>query len=227
MPGKNIIKTYIQESYYHIYNRGVEKRKIFLDDQDFKVFLSYLKTSLIKPPDPKDIKVNVSLQGSTFKGIPRQPKNFLNQIELVAYCLMPNHYHLLVKQNPQLGIKQFIQSIATRYSMYFNKKYGRVGALFQEVYKAILITDEPYLLHLTRYIHQNPLEYTTDIINAYSSYGDFLGLRKTSWIKPEIVLSFFSQNKFPFIKKVNSYKEFVENYDTDSQEYLGRLTLEE
>ena len=98
MPRKNSLKTYIKDGYYHIYNRGVEKRIIFEDEQDYKVFLSYLKYSLLPPPKPEDIKTIFTLQGLPFKGIPRMPKNFQGKMELLAYCLMPNHFHLLVKQ---------------------------------------------------------------------------------------------------------------------------------
>ena len=118
-----------------------------------------------------------------------------------------------------------MQSLLTRYSMYFNKKYDRVGTLFQGTYKAVLIDSENYLLHLSRYIHQNPSEFTNDLENTYSSYSEFLGKRKTSWVKPEIVLDYFDKAKTDFIKRVNTYKNFVENYSVDSKEILGKLTL--
>lgn len=119
-----------------------------------------------------------------------------------------------------------MRSVATRYSSYFNKKYDRVGPLFQGRYKAVLITEDNYLLHLSRYIHLNPLEYTKDLIKAYSSYADYLDLRKTPWVKPNIILKFFNSSIIPEIKKINSYKDFVENYKKDSSEVLENLTLE-
>lgn len=122
-----------------------------------------------------------------------------------------------------------MQSLATRYSMYFNKKYSRVGTLFQGIYKAILVSEESYLLHLTRYIHRNPLKHTKNLHNAYSSYGEFLGIRKTAWVKPAEILSFFSNDKtkLSLIKKINSYKSFVEDQDISSENYLGKLVLED
>jgi len=227
MPARNIVKTYIKNAYYHIYNRGVEKRTIFTDEQDFRVFLSYLKESLSKPVDKLKIKKSFTLKGSTFKGVPRQPKNFHQKIELLAYCLMQNHFHFLVKQNDNRTIKSFMQALCTRYSIYFNKRHERVGSLFQGIYKAAMITQDPYILHLSRYIHLNPGEHTKDLVNTYSSYGEYLGVRKTEWIKPDFILKYFQNKTFPETEKFNSYKKFVEVYKKDSGEVLNKLTLED
>lgn len=227
MPGKNTIKQYVENGYYHVYNRGVEKRIIFEDEQDYKVFLGYLKEYLSPPPDPKTLKKSFTLKGGSFKGVPHQRKNYKEEIELVAYCLMPNHFHLLLKQNSKNSMEKFMRSIATRYSMYFNRKYDRVGKLFQGHYKASLITKDPYLLHLTRYIHLNPSENTDDLLGAYSSYSDYLSLRNTSWVKPDMILAFFNQKTILELEKVNSYKDFVEKHKKNSTVILGTLTLED
>ena len=227
MPSRNIIKTYIENGYYHVYNRGVEKRKIFQDTQDNKVFLNYLKSYLSEPAKLESLKTIFTLQGSTFKGIPRQPKNYFKKIELQTFCLMPNHFHLLLKQNENFTLKSFMQSLSTRYSMYFNKKYKRVGPLFQGIYKASLITDESYLLHLSRYIHLNPQEYTSDIEGAYSSYKDYLGKRSLKWVSPKLILSYFNQATIPELRNLNTYQNFVEKYKKDSAKILGELTLED
>lgn len=226
MPSKNIVKVYVKDGFYHIYNRGVEKRTIFEDEQDYKVFLKYLKECLTAPQDPQRFKKNFTSKGGTFKGIPRQPKNYQKEIDLVAFCLMPNHFHLLIKQHSQNAIEKFMRSLATRYSLYFNKKYSRVGKLFQGHYKASLITDDPYLLHLSRYIHLNPIEYTNDLKNAYSSYANYLRLRKASWVKSDTILSLFNNKVLPELKKINTYKDFVEKFKKDSATFLGELTLE-
>ena len=227
MPRKNTIKSYIENGIYHIYNRGVEKRIIFQDEQDYKTFLKYLKEALSAPKDKKDLLVDITLKGDTFKGMARQPKNFFGKIDLIAYCLMPNHFHFLLKQTSKIDLKAFIQSVAIRYSMFFNKKYKRVGALFQSTYKAILILDDPYLLHLSRYIHLNPSEFFSDLTKAYSSYADYLGIRTTLWIKPDFILSHFGQATLPFLKNITTYQSFVEEYQKSSAEFLGDLTLEE
>ena len=226
MPSRNVRKVYVKDSYYHIYNRGVEKRIIFQDEQDYKVFLKYLKEQLSPLEEPRKLIKNFTLQGETFKGIPHLPKNFSKEIELCCFALMPNHFHLLVKQLTNNGIEIFTRSILTRYSMYFNKKYRRVGTLFQGTYKAVMIMDDPYFLHLSRYIHQNPSEYVSDLTTAYSSYADYLGLRKTPWVKPEFILKFFNQASNDYLQGTNTYKDFVEKYQKDSGEVLGKLVLE-
>lgn len=226
MPSKNTYKIYAENTYYHIYNRGVEKRKIFKDEQDYKVFLNYLKEYLSPPHDRNDFKTTFNLQGQTFKGVRRLPKNYHKEIELTAFCLMPNHFHLLIKQVNKNSMQRFMQSLITRYSMYFNKRYDRVGTLFQGRYKAALITGESYLLHLSRYIHLNPSEHTTDLEGWYSSYSNYLGKKAADWLKSDLILSFFDQAKLPFLEKTNTYKDFVEKYKKDSQRILGKLTLE-
>jgi len=227
MPSRNIVKIYVSNGIYHVYNRGVEKRNIFEDKQDYGVILKYLKEYLSPPPKPEDLKTIFNLRGGTFKGIRRQPKNYNKQVELMAYCIMPNHFHLLIKQNTDRVMIDFLRSLLTRYSIYFNKKYDRVGKLFQGHYKAVLVTEDNYLLHLSRYIHLNPSEYTDNLEDAYSSYADYLGLRKTEWVKPDLILNFFNKEVAPEFKKVVSYKDFVENYSKDSAEILGRLTIED
>lgn len=225
MPAKNIIKTYVEGGYYHIYNRGIEKRIIFEDEMDYKTFLKYLKEALSVPLEPKRFR-KITLQGGTLLINPRPVKNFKDSIDLLAYCLMPNHFHLLIKQNSKNDINRFMQSVITRYSMYFNKKYRRVGKLFQGHYKAVLVPEENYLLHLSRYIHLNPSEYTKNLESAYSSYAEYLGIRKASWINPGVILSFFNQATNDFHKNINTYKNFVESAEIDSRSLLEGVTLE-
>lgn len=225
MPARNIVKTYVAGGYYHVYNRGIEKRIIFEDEMDYKTFLKYLKEALSAPPEPKNVR-QIALQGGTLLINPRPVKNFMGSINLIAYCLMPNHFHFLIEQAGDRDIKKFMQSVVTRYSMYFNKKYNRVGKLFQGHYKAVLVSDENYLLHLSRYIHLNPREFTKDIGGAYSSYAEYLGKRQTPWIKPEIILSFFKKANKDFMRGINTYKDFIEDYDADSALILGKITLE-
>ncbi len=226
MASRNILKTYVENSYYHIYNRGVAKQKIFLDKQDYEIFTKYLKESLTEPPARFEREVLFTLQGRTFKGVARLPKNFKDEIELNAFCLMPNHFHILIKQNNKVSMLHFMRSVITRFAQYFNKKYDRVGPVFQGRYKAIMVENDRYLLHLSRYIHLNPSEYTKDLTKAYSSYSEYLGLRKTDWIKPDIILKFFNSPVNSEFKKINSYKNFVESYEKDSSEVLGNLILE-
>lgn len=149
MPSKNIVKAYIENGYYHIYNRGVEKRKIFIDEQDYRVFLSYLKIYLLPKIDSTNEIVSNKNgvdedQDKTISEIYKL-NNFFNKIDLISYVLMPNHFHLELKQKNRKEIEFFMRSLITKYSKYFNKKYERVGPLFQSRYKAVLILS---LIHI-------------------------------------------------------------------------------
>ena len=150
MPSKNTLKIYVEKSYYHIYNRGVNKERIFLDEQDYKTFLSYLKFYL-SFPDLRGVSSQVKVAPS------KRLKNYADQVKLIAYCLLPNHFHLLIWQNEFDRINFFMRSLATKYSRYFNRKYDRLGPVFQSVYKAVLVESEDQLLYLSKYIHRNPL----------------------------------------------------------------------
>ncbi|MCL5094313.1 MAG: transposase [Patescibacteria group bacterium] len=223
MPSRNVLKNYVEGGIYHVYNRGVEKRDIFLDGQDYKTFLYFLKQYLIDENDPlRDTK---NYKGRTFVR-----RSFCGRIELLAYVLMPNHFHLLLKQKGERDIAEFLKCLATSYSLYFNDKYDRVGTLFQGRYKAVLVKDDAYLLHLSRYIHLNPLNNKgpSFVIREYdySSYQDYLGLRNTKWIKSKLILEMFDQNKDSDLIDKSKYEDFVEDYALDSGKILGDLVLE-
>ena len=161
MPAKNSRKIYKENGFYHLYNRGVEKRSIFEDKQDYSVFLLYLKSYLL-PKNVDALQEMLSDKNSTWNEkrlILKQLRlnNFNKEISLLAYCLMPNHFHFIVKQTAPDSIDRFINSLNTRYVMYFNKKYDRVGPLFQGVYKAVVVETDEQLLYLSGYIHRNPL----------------------------------------------------------------------
>lgn len=206
MPSKNTIKEYIENGYYHVYNRGVNKMKIFRSNKDYIVFLRFLKEYLLPPKHP-DL---LTLQGLNPR---RRPINCYNDIQLIAYCLMPNHFHLFIKQKSETGLKIFMKALATNYVMYFNKKYKRVGPLFQGIYKAVLIDNEAYFLHISRYIHSNSCELSARVQPLqnypYSSYGIYLGNRRCDWLSTDIILSQFQNIR---IGK-NSYQEFVEDFN--------------
>lgn len=226
MPSKNIIKQYEAGGYYHLYNRGVEKRTIFQDELDYKTFISYLKIYLTPP----------NLQGPTLKdqdgktiSPSRKINNFDNDIELYAYCLMPNHFHLLLRQNSERAIASFMQSIITKYVRYFNKRYQRVGGLFQDKYKCVKVEIEEQYTYLSKYIHRNPLSTKptrTDLEGLreykYSSYGNYLGLFKQSWVKTEDILSYYSKTN-----PRNTYQSFVEETGDISRVYKEMIDLDE
>ena len=154
MPAKNTIKQFDAPAFYHVYNRGAGGRKIFLDDTDRRKFLSLLQRHLLLRPNEPQLYT-------------------VYPIELVAFCLMGNHFHLLVfqEEDPR-AITGFMRSVLTAYSMYFNLRHKSQGHLFQGVYKASRIDADEYLIHITRYIHLNPRTYRT---YPWSSLPHYLG----------------------------------------------------
>lgn len=229
MAAKNSIKTYLQNSFYHLYNRGVEKRNIFLDDQDFKVFLSYLKTYLL-PKDILNLEAIVNSPTATFFEKDKATRlqklnNFFGELELHCFSLLPNHFHLLVRQKSENIIDQFLNSLCSRYARYFNKKYHRVGPLYQGVYKAVLVNSDEQLLHLSRYIHLNPFKWTSLPVNRYketgfpSSFENYLGTSRTDWIKTDQILGYFKRESpnLDYFNFVNEYAdpEFITSVALD------------
>jgi len=145
--------------YYHVYNRGVEKRDIFLGARDYERFLFTLfacndrHSHLNARHQYRDLNSVYEVERLARK---RGRRELL--VGVVCFCLMPNHVHLLLQQHGKNGIPLFMQKVGTAYTMYFNKKYDRSGALFQGTYRAIHVPSDRYFLPLTRYIHLNPLD---------------------------------------------------------------------
>ena len=171
------------DEYYHIYNRGVDKRKIFLTNNDHRRFvkLLYLANSE-KSVDFKTVKD---------KGLDEIDRG-QTIVDIGAYCLMPNHFHLLLREKKDNGITIFLSKLSTAYSMYFNKRHDRSGRLLEGIFKATHVDNDEYLKYLFAYIHLNPiklidpswkdygikdresaLNYLTNY--QFSSYLDYLG----------------------------------------------------
>lgn len=149
--------------YYHLYNRGIEKRIIFLDTQDYRhfIFLLYI-CNTIRSITLRDI-------GASF-----DRKETI--VDIGAYCLMPNHFHILAKEKIENGISTYMSKILTSYSMYFNKKYRRTGRLYENTFRSSRASNDSYLKYLYSYMHLNPAK----LINKHwrdqkkRKYGDLL-----------------------------------------------------
>ena len=191
MPSKNSVKQYSEDAYYHIYNRGVNKRKIFFDEQDYQVFLALLKQHL----SPQK---HANKRGVIYE-------NYSGRLDLLAFCLMPNHFHLLFYLNNDVTcIAELLRKVSGSYTTYFNKKYTRVGHLFQGVYKASRITSDPYLLHISRYIHRNPKDYNDW---QYSSLPYYLKGWNADWINTAKILELFEEGSYSaFVADTNDAK---------------------
>lgn len=201
--------------YYHIYNRGVARQPTFLSKYDYEqalLALSYYRFD--KPP----VKL------SRFKELSKDVKeSFLAElegkgeklVEIISFVFMPNHFHLLLRQEAEGGISAFMSRATNSYTRYFNTKRERVGAVFQGVFKAVHVGSTEQLIHLSRYIHLNPLVsfvvHKKDFLSyPWSSLPDYLR-GESSLIDVESVLSEFGSSE--------RYKEFV----LDQEDYAKRL----
>ncbi len=231
MPAKHVIKDYVADAYYHVYNRGVNKADIFIDEQDYSVFLSYLKTYLI-PKDEKGLRTIILSPTASPKDRREAVRllrmnNYFGNIDLLAYVLMPNHFHLLLKQKEERDLEGLLQSLTTRYTAYVNRRHKRVGSLLQGTYKAVLVAADEQLLYLTRYIHRNPLSLKRlNLLRTQpSSYQNYLGIAQQEWMKPHEILAHFGKQGF------TSYQSFVESNDDGLEEQslssISRMMIDE
>lgn len=209
--------------FYHIYNRGTEKRKIFLTKRDYDRFVELLYLCNSKE------KVHLQIQKYSSKDIFNIPRNN-TLIDINAYCLMPNHFHLLLHEKEESGISKFMQKLLTAYTMYFNKKYKRTGVLFQGKFKSAHIDNDNYLKYLIAYIHLNPIKIiepdwkdigVKNLSKAkkflddypYSSFIDFTNKnRKENKIITKDSLPDYFENVTDFRKNMEDWLEYKENY---------------
>ena len=190
MPQKNTIKEYIPNSYYHIYTRGANKQKIFLEPADYNYFLALFERYL------SGNKV-FSKTGVVYP-------DYSKEIKLLSYCLMPNHIHIMLFQydNPR-EIRKFMSSLMTSYSKYFNLKYKRLGSVFESRYKAKRIDNDSYLIHLSRYIHMNPRRWRG---YKYSSLRYVFDPKVPRWLYLSEILDGFNDSD-EYIKFLLDYQE--------------------
>ena len=210
----------VEGEYYHIYNRGNSKQKIFHDKEDYLRFISLLY-------------ISNSSESFNFYDLGRNTNFNVYEIERInplvdigAYCLMPNHFHILITEKIENGISKFMQKLGTAYSMYYNKKYKRIGGLFEGKFKSQHADTDRHLKYLFSYIHLNPIKLIQkdwkekginnkkEAINylneyLYSSYLDFIGEKRI-------------QNK---ILNTKSFPKYFPNKTSFVEEILEWLTL--
>jgi len=181
--------NFVSGEYYHIYNRGNSKQKIFQNKQDYVHFISLLY--VLNTKDQRsiyDLKRNNNFDPYLIKN-----NNFL--VSIGSYCLMPNHFHILITEKSEGGISKFMQKITTAYVMYYNKKYQRTGGLFEGKFKSEYVKNDIHLKYLFSYINLNPIKLidrywkekgiqdkkkVIEYLNKYeySSYFDFVGVKR-------------------------------------------------
>lgn len=207
--------TFVNDYIYHVFNRSIERRPIFTNRKEYDRALQLLKFYRHK---------NIPIRYSQLLQRPKDIRNRILEdlfnteqiVEVLCFCLMPNHFHFMLKQKHEGGIARFISNFTNAYTKYFNTKYERLGPLFQGVFKAVIVESDEQLVHLSRYIHLNPV--VSSIIKdeqletyAYSSYLEYLSHSNNSIVNKELVLSMF--------KTVNKYEQFV----VDQIDYAKKL----
>lgn len=203
--------------FYHLYSRGNDKRKIFLTENDYRRFTCSLYAANSSEP------IHLSDLRQWSKEVWEQ-KRGETLVDVGAYCLMPNHFHLLVKEKRENGISIFMRKLLTSYSSYFNLKHERTGKLFEGTFKATHVDNDPYLQYLHAYIHLNPVKISNPdgwpakiVQNAmaaksflsgyvHSSYHDYLG-------RPRQEKTILNSSAFPdyFTNDIN-FEEFVADW---------------
>lgn len=194
-------KTYAQGVIYHIYNRGNGQQNIFLEEADYNFYLNRLAKYLKK-----------------------------QNVSLICYVLMPNHVHLAVKQETSTPVFKLISSLHTSYSMYFNKKYKRVGHLFQDRFKQTIVESDEQLLYLTKYLHLNPVYagFSKDPKGyLWSSYHEYIGPSPLPLCQREIIIGLIGEIDSQNSNFQKRYVEFCEaDIPEDKQEFLEEIAME-
>ncbi|MBI2595385.1 transposase [Candidatus Daviesbacteria bacterium] len=194
---------FINQNFYHIFNRGVEKRIIFLTQDDYDRFFQTIYYYQFSGPKPRFS----THRRFRFKDFHKNPKI----VEIIVFCFMPNHFHLLIRQIRDGGIVEFMSKVLNGYTKYFNTKHRRVGALFQGQFKAVMIETDEQLLHVSRYIHLNPYvaELTKDLADfSNSSYKEYVTLGGQGICVKEHILNFF-KNSMHYQKFINDYEDYA------------------
>jgi putative transposase len=190
-------------AYYHLYNRGHNRQDIFFERENYLFFLRRVREYLVGTRKTSEV-CQTSEVWTT----------------VVAYCLMPNHFHLLVcPHDDQLSRR--MQRFSISYAKAVNKRYARTGALFQGSFQAVHVDRNEVLLHLSRYIHLNPV--AAGLVARpegweFSSYREYVGLRQGTLPRADVVLS-----QFPV---PGGYRAFVEAYEAGEEAVIGHLLLD-
>lgn len=203
--------------YYHLYNRGVQKQEIFFDERDYVRFL-FLILYFQSLHSVTNVGLHTSnfIKHSVFNISKKQREKIISErrVALASFCLMPNHFHLLVYEKDPGGIARYMQRILNAYTKYINTRYKKSGHLFQGPYQAVHVGSNEQLLHLSSYIHRNPRELThwknREERYPWSSYQDYISdNRWEELLENGIVLEQFSdKNACAEFFRTSTAKEF-------------------
>lgn len=198
--------VFANDQIYHVFNRGVDRRSVFLTNWEYSRVIETIKyyrfsdlpfrlSKLLNLPQAQRIKLLSDIQSDNEK-----------LVEIISFCIMPNHFHLMLKQLKEGGISKFISNLTNSYTKYFNTKHERVGPLFEGIFKAVIVETDEQLIHLSRYIHLNPVSsfiiQEKDLENyPWSSLPEYLGKSEENFCKKETVMDLF--------KNIKDYKKFI------------------
>lgn len=207
---------FVNKEYYHIFNRGVDKRTIFADKWDLdRFYQSMIEFNTLEPIG--------SIYENSFRKSPLgsfAPKSQKKIVDFICYCLNPNHYHFLLSPLVDKGVEKFMHKIGGGYTNYFNEKYKRTGSLFQGVFKAIHINSNEYLLHLSAYINLNNKIHSLGSEAPKSSWKEYTADNQENFCNKKIILGQF--------KNSSEYKKFAEDslVDIKQRKDIEKLLLE-
>ena len=207
MPARDII--FANDQIYHIYNRGLDRRPTFTTKREYQRALWAISYYQYKNPPLRLSKLFQQAKAFRQVTLEKLKKEGKKQVSILAYCLMPNHFHLLLKQNSSAGISKFMSDFQNSYTRYFNTRHERKGSLFLGQFKAVRVETEEQLVHVSRYIHLNP--YSTFLIRdlrelenyPWSSFSEYLHPNSDNISEPEFILNLFGVNN------IQDYKKFV------------------
>lgn len=187
--------------YYHVYNRGTERRDIFRSKEDrARFFLCMQEFNTIEPVgsifELQHARSRTSKNSTTLKTTDRQ-KEKEPLVRFLAYCLNPNHYHFVVQQTAENGVSKFMQRLAGGYTKYFNERYKRSGVLFQGKYKRKHVSSNEYLLRVVSYVNLNAAAhgFGSRTSKSWSSWGEYVGTASRRFCESDIVLEQFPSSK--------------------------------
>lgn len=226
MPSVYLQRNFEPNTYHHIFNRGGFKQKIFRKQKDYETFLDILKYYLRYPK----LTSLTRLTQLKLKNANKTKQQIIKPCLLLAYCLMPNHFHLLLFQKePSPTLSNLLRKVSVTYAMYFQQQYQHSGALFQGRFKSIKIFDNDQLLYLSKYIHLNPSKSVGSVLTnyPYSSLRDYLLLNKAEkdWLDSTTILKKFYPKSLNPQQKYLSFILDIKN-DSQSQTILKNSTLE-
>lgn len=193
--------------FYHLFNRGVDKRTIFQDQVDLnRFFQSIQEFNTIEPI------------GSLFENSFNKNKTKGDKlVEIIAYCLNPNHFHLLVQQEIDEGISEFMKRLSGGYTQYFNNRHKRTGALFQGKYKSSHIGSDTYLLHVSAYINLNNLLKGKKFPLSKSSWEEYIRQEKKTICNKEIIIEQFKSNSEYISFALSSLKDIIKRKELEKE----------